>query len=423
MPFKKPPRKIFDILPPERYQKELPERKEIIERRFPLPHFPFKKGLLIILLILFIAGFLFYLIFQRATITIWPEAQKVSFKEKIIVDKNVEEYDFLNKTIAGKPLEVEKVVFQEFSSSGKVLKETKAEGIIQVYNGYSTSSQVLVAKTRFVSADGKLFRSLERVTIPGGRYEKGELQPGYLDIKVRADRPGPEYNIRPSTFSIPGFAGTPRYTAFYGKSFQPMAGGFVGEVPQITQKDLEEAERILKERWLEEVESSLKVKVSEEFVLLEEAVRKEMAASIFSAKAEEEGDSFSGEIKGSLKALIFKKSDLQVFIKDFILSEIDQDQKLKEDSLEMTFFPETINLEEGEIILNLDFSATIYSEIKEETLKKELAGKSLAEAKTFLEADAKIVKSEVDLWPFWLKNLPKDLEKIKIGLRIDPHTK
>ncbi|MEK6555804.1 MAG: hypothetical protein AABZ31_11215, partial [Bdellovibrionota bacterium] len=41
------------------------------------------------------------------------------------------------------------------SSSGKTIQEARAKGVIQVYNAYSTEDQVLIANTRFISADGK----------------------------------------------------------------------------------------------------------------------------------------------------------------------------------------------------------------------------------------------------------------------------
>lgn len=415
------PRKIFDILPPEKYEEKPAEKKEVGERkiRFFLLT-PFKRKILIIFSILLIVVALsFYFVFQKTIISIWPETQKPSFKEQIVVDKNFKEYDFLAKIIPGEFFEEEKIISEEFSSTGKISKETKAEGIIRVYNAYSTTSQTLVKNTRFVSADGKLFRSLEQVTIPGGTYEGRTLQPGFLDIKVQAAEVGPEYNIGPSTLSIPGLAGTPKYAAFYGKSFQSMSGGFKGEGFQITQKDLENGEKILKENLTEVLKFSPKNKFSEEYILLERASKIETFAPIFSGKAGDEGEKFTGQIKGIFKALLFKKADLEKIVKDFVLAKIAQDQNFKEGSLNINYLPETIDLEGGKIILNLDFSATIYAKFDTEGLKRELAGKSRSEALLILEENSKITKFELNTSSFWLKKVPANPDKIKIELIVD----
>ncbi|GAI28904.1 unnamed protein product, partial [marine sediment metagenome] len=240
-------KKIFDILPPKEFEKkkveEFPLEKEY-QPQFKKPEFKIKKSSFFIPFVLILIGIFCYLTLSKAEIEIWPESEVLTFETKLTIDKTAENVDFSNKVILGKIFEAEKTITEEFSSSGTVLKEKKAEGVIRVYNAYSTSPQVLIARTRFVSDGGKLFRTPTKITIPGGHYENGKFVPGYLDVQVKADQPGLEYNIDPSTFSIPGFAGTARYTKFYGKSFQAMTGGFSEEVPQVTQEDLDQAQKI-----------------------------------------------------------------------------------------------------------------------------------------------------------------------------------
>ena len=273
------PKKIFDILPPEEKKNQgtqkprpWPEKKEeaekkekeevgvvlmdeVLKLKEEQRHFPtrksFKKkqfilrtGILFLFLLLFISG-LGYVFFSKTKIEIWPQMEAFSLKETIVVDPSLTEADFESKIFPGKVFENKKSASKEFSSSGTMIKEKRARGVIRVFNAHSVSPQPLLVNTRFVSADGKLFRSEKRVVIPGGRYEGGKLVPGHLDIMVKAAEPGAEYNIGPSVFSIPGFAGTAKYTTFYAESYEPMSGGFRGEVPQVTQEDLDSARNTL----------------------------------------------------------------------------------------------------------------------------------------------------------------------------------
>jgi hypothetical protein len=426
-------KKIIDILPPKEIEKkevkEIPPEKEespLIKIKKPEIRVPLagKKGLSLGLIILIFAFIVCYFTLSRAEIEIWPETQTLTLKTKVTIDKEAEKPNFLTKVIPGNFLEKEKTITKNFPATGKTLKEKKAEGSIRVYNEYSTYSQVLVATTRFVSAEGKLFRTLERVIIPGGHYEGGKFIPGEIDIKVVADQAGPDYNIDPSTFSIPGFAGTDRYTKFYAKSFQPMTGGFSEEVSQVTKEDLARAEEVLIEKAKEESEVALKddlesEKFSIEFYYLEKAIQTEILETFSLAKAGDEAENFNFQVKAKSKTLIFKKEDIKNFVKEFISPQVPEEKELYEESLKVDFLPETINLASGKIILSLEISAKIYSDINIPALKENLKGKSLAETKIFLEHQPEIIKVRVEFWPFWVKKVPEDTEKIEFKLRVD----
>jgi len=425
------PDKFFDILPPKT---QLSPRPEILPPKPVKKKIPKRKKsliLVVVLVILILTGFFSYFALSRAQIEIWPETQTLNFKEKIEINSQKTQPDFSAKIFPGKIFEVEKELSQEFPATGETLKTAKAQGQIRAYNAYSDSSQVLIANTRFISAEGKLFRSLENVTIPGGVYdEKGKLTPGFLDIKVVAAEPGEEYNIGPSTFSIPGFAGTPRYTAFYGKSFSAMTGGFKGEASQVTQEDLDKAKDVLSNKLFEEGKTVLKNKISPEFVLLNEAISQEIIEATSSLQAGAEAQNFNFRVKIRLKSLAFKKSDLENFARGFILAKLPQDEffseedfwlkkKIQEESLKINYVFSSIDWKEEKIILNLEISAKIYPSLNETTFKKALFGKSLKETQILLADQPQIKKSEVKFWPFWVKKVPQKEEKIEIKLNLE----
>ncbi len=383
-----------------------------------------KKGLFFSLFVLILIGIFCYFTLSKAEVGIWPETKILNSKTRLTIDKRISSPDFSANIIPGKIFEKEKTVAKVFSASGKLLKEKKAEGIVRAYNSYSTSPQVLLAKTRFVSVEGKVFRTLTQTTIPGGRYEKGKLVPGEIDIKVAADQPGPEYNIGPSTFSIPGFAGTDRYTKFYAKSSQAMTGGLREEVARVTKEDLSRAEELLVKQAKKECEDSLKdesksEKISSEFYFLEDTIQTEILERFSPARPEDELKEFNFQVKAKSQALLFKKEDLKNFAKESILSQVPEGKKLHEESLKIDYSGETIDFGSGKIILSLDISAKTYSDIDTSSLKNSLLGKSLTESKIFLENQPGIAKVDVKFWPFWVRKSPQDPEKVEIRLNID----
>jgi len=424
-------KKVTDIIARERKEKTLKivspakSKKQRKKQKTKIsPPTTGKKFLIFGTIVLVLVLVACYFTLSKAKIEVWPITNELNLTTKITIDTSVENPDFSAKIIPGQFFNKQKTIAEVFPATGKVLKEEKAEGTLRVYNEYSTSPQVLVATTRFVSADGKLFRTPVRITIPGGRYEGGKLIPGEIDVSVVADQPGPKYNISPTTFSIPGFAGTARYTKFYAKSFQPMTGGFREEVSQITREDLESAEDNLIKEAKEGSKNALEKELQSESYSLEydfigDAIQTEVVETFSLATAGKEAIDFNFQVKAESKTIIFKEKEVENFVKQFIDNQIAEDKKIYEESLKIDYTPETINLDSGKLILSLDISAKIYSDVDLSVFKNGLKGKSLKEAEFFLENQPGISKVRVEFWPFWVRSVPEDLNKIEFKLSID----
>ncbi len=410
------PKEIIDIIPPEKIGKPkllLSKKKEL---KKPKRKIRFRKLWFFLVLILIISGFGYGFTFSRVEIEIWPKMDTFELGLEIIVDSKAKEADWSAKIIPGYFLEERNSFSQQFPASGKIIKDEKAEGVIRIYNNYSGLSQSLRANTRFMAASGEVFRTPIRVVIPGKKTEKGKEVPGYIDVKVIADQPGPEYNIESTSFSIPGLVGTALYTKFYGRSFELMTGGFKGETPQVTKEDLEKAEIAVVKRLKAEGEQILEKKaVDSGSILLKETFEQEVKATSSSAKAgvEVENFDFLAEVKSTV--LIFEEED----INKLILDQAPQGTRFYEKSLDINWKSKELNLIQGKITLDLEFSGEVYSDLDQLVLRRELKERPLLEAKEFLEKKSEISKVEIDSWPFWIKKIPRNLNKIKLKLKLD----
>ena len=376
-----------------------------------------------------VAGFLFlHFVSAKVNIEIWPKTENLNLEEGLTVDVKGGQLDLVSKVIPGKIFETEKSASQQFNSAGKALKENNAQGIVRVYNNYSLS-QTLVANTRFQPPLEKVlyFRTTRKVVIPSKSY---------VDVEVIADRPGEEYNIEPTTFSTPGLVGLPQYYSVYGKSFSQMTGGFKGQVSQVKQEDLDAAKKSLLEKIKKETRDSLIKESSKEYIFLDEGMSQEIIVASSSVPVGTEAESFNFNLRIKSKAIGFEKSNLDDFVKEVIKSKTralakGEDerssstiqnvvQKLEEQSLKIDYSVKEADLQSGKIILNLKISAKVYSDINEKTLKKALFGKSVKESRLLLESQPAITKTKLNVFPFWLKIIPENEDKIKIKLNIAP---
>lgn len=412
-------KKFFDIIPPKEISFSRSQKQEEKIRPVQKKKRFFLKSLVFcfVLLILVIISGLFF--FSKIEVEIWPETEILILEENLVIDLNVEISDFDGKIIQGKVFSSEKSASQEFFASGKVLKEEKATGVIRIYNAHSTSARTLVP-SRFVSADGKLFWSLKKIVIPGARYEKGKLVPGEIDVEVQAAEPGEDYNIGPSTFALPALAGSSLYTTIYGRSFSDMSEGFIGEVSQISQEDLERAEIALTEELKKQSREFFKTTVSKDFVLLDETISQEIIEVNSSLEAGTEAESFVFQVKIKSEGVGFKRSDLENFAKNRINSNMSEGTILQEESLEINYFllEQKID-EEAKVVLSLEIKAKVYSDIDLDELKKALLGKSLKEARIFLENLPGVTKVELKSWPFLKNKIPEDIKEVEVRLMLD----
>ncbi len=424
---RKKPKKIIDIFPPktpffEENETTASSDPFVAARAFEKKNKKWVKIFGSVFVFLIITAFSLHFIFSKAEIIIWPETERLNFKKEVrVVEEEISVPSPLKeKIIPAKILEREDTFSQEFSSTGRVLKEGRAKGFIRVYNNHSTSPQVLVANTRFVSGDGKLFRSIKRERIPGQKWERGRLVAGFIDIEVIAAEAGQEYNIGPSNFSIPGLAGTPLFFALHGQSFQPMEGGFRKKVAQVTSQDLKEAENILTEKSKQKSKESLKLEIPSGLSLLNQAISQEIISSSFSKKAGQEAESFTSEVKIKTKGLAFQKAELEKFIQKHIEENLPADKLFLKESLNFNSTLKSVNFVENEMILSLEVGGKIFPVIDKNFIKKESIGKSIQDMKLFLKEQPEINKIEIKTFPFWLQRIPADFERIKISLKFDP---
>jgi len=197
--------KFLDILPPHKIDTRGLKitKKPRKQRRFSRN----KKAIFLFMgLILIFGAGLFYLKNQKIEVKIWPATQAIEAEREITLREGVLP-DFASLILPAVILETEDEETQKFSAS-YVAQAKKAEGIIRVYNAHSTTPLSLTAQTRFLSEGGKLFRTPQRIIIPGKERRGGRWVPGQLDVRVVAAEPGENYNIGPSKFSLPGLAGT-----------------------------------------------------------------------------------------------------------------------------------------------------------------------------------------------------------------------
>ena len=403
-------KKVWDIIPPKDF-KEVNNLKNLNQKEQKLnPSFIKFKWAPFLLFMVLIVGLFVTFKMSKSEISIWPLTKTINLSSNFRVVVNALDVDYSESVIPGQIFEEEKIVSEDFPSTGSILQ--KAEGVIRLYNAYTTMSEVWLSGTRFVSEDGVFFKSKDSISVPGAEIQDGEKIPSYIDVPVIAAEAGEEYNIDPSSFSIYVYRGTDKYTKFYGTSFEKMQGG--GELAQITENDLKSAESVLREKTKEEVEKSLRDKITNDFVVIDDVFDTDILESFSSKEVGDILSSFGFTVKGRSKTISFKIVDAKNLIESFILSQIPDGEAIYSEDLDINYQLDSIDWDNGELMISFDIVFETYPEINLDFLKEELRDKSSGETRFLLENQSEIIRAEIKFWPFWVKNIPNDKNRIEI---------
>jgi hypothetical protein len=276
-----------------------------------------------------------------------------------------------------------------------------------------------VATTRFQSPEGKIFRIDRNIIVPGAEIEEGKIVPSSIEVEVIADQPGTDYNIGPTNFTIPGFKGTPKYASFYAKSKTEMAGGFTGKVKVVLAEDLERAEEDLTEELKNEVNQTIQEQIPTDLKLVEGGL-KEKITKVSTVEEGTEADNFTIEIKAIVRALLFKEEDLKSLADLNLISQIRENKMPLPETQQINYEEPVIDWTKGEVTFNLHINEGVVWQIDTAALKKDLAGQSEVEVRSYLANRSEIEKAKVTFWPFWVKRIP--LQEKKIEIEVYPST-
>lgn len=422
-------RRQFSDIIPTRYTKEVAAEREVNTRKLaesvkqsPASRFDAARKKIkgktrrFVVVAGVAAGFLLLAFVANATlpkadIGIVRKKSDWAYKDSVKASK-LGSVDAATATVPAQVFTAKKSLQLSFPASGKKFVERKAGGSMTIYNAYSSDPQPLVATTRFLAPDGKIFRLSKGITVPGAKIVEGKIIPSSLDAAVIADQAGADYNIGPvNYFSIPGFKGSPKYQAFYGESKKPMTGGFIGEVAFPTDQDVKKAKTEIAKKIEEEIKKELAGQIpgdfktidrASEFVLLDQKVITEVDSS----------SNFSVLAEASLTVVVFKEAEVISMLAEKMRRELGDDYEFK--TADISYGQARSDFKAGKISFPVDAKTQVAKQVDIEDLKTKVKGKSEAELKTLIYALPDLQSATIKLWPFWVTRVPSEESRILI---------
>jgi hypothetical protein len=287
-----------------------------------------------------------------------------------------------------------------YSPKALVTMEDYAQGEVIIVNN-SNQNQILVKNTRLLSPENLLFRLTERIVIPANQKKKA---------LVRADKPGPTYEIGPTKFIFPGLSPLLR-EKIYAESREPMTGG-LKKAGIVTQEDINNAVTELKNKLQKQALENLEKKFNNKNIKI--AFHSEILDQNINAKPNEERDNFTVELTLKTVAAAIPEIEFLQKINEKIKNQIPSDQKLVSiDQSSFAYRLKSYDLENQKVNLEIYLKVkTILSEKSDLLAKNFFTNKTREEIKTYLKNIEDIKEVKIIFSPFFLKKSPSNEKKI-----------
>lgn len=287
---------------------------------------------------------------------------------------------------------------------------SSASGTITIYNTQA-QTQKLVTNTRFATASGLIFRIHSAVSIPGGTSTK----PGSITAKVFADKVGDLYNIAPTSFTIPGFAGTPQASQVYARSSTAMAGGSSGSVPVVDSTVEGKAREALKTALGPDLEASIQTKIPAGYVLI--------PGSTFTTYQElvSAPSSTTGQVdvkeQGTITAIVFPNAALAKAIASSVTGLSYQGEPItlaSTNNLLLATGNGVPDPDDQSFSFTISGTASLIYTVDPVHIAAAVAGETRSAAEVALTNYPEVKRAVIILRPFWRQTFPQDPSAISV---------
>ena len=347
----------------------------------------------------------FYFSFIKVDISLTTNQERIN--SNLIFDVIDEEKNEI------KPGSVGGIVKEMDISESKDYKPVTSEvigeeviGKAVIHNNYA-KNQPLVASTRLMSADNKLYRIKNTVNIPAG---------GSAEVEIYADTPSEFMVVGPPKFTIPGlWAGL--QDQIYAENAEPtvyqkQVKGVIG------QADIDEAVKDLRNAVLEKAKiETEELGYDQEFYTLDEnSVSIEM-----DGKVGEEKESFKAEIKAKVIAVMFDGNSAKGLAQEKINSNISGDKEISQlDADDIVYSLNNYDLSQGIATMNASFDGKVVLKGDAEILEKnKIVGLTKDQLEQYLGSLPEISGYEVKFWPSFIDKVPNliNVDRIKVEIQ------
>ncbi len=359
-----------------------------------------------IFLTIILLGVIFYFSFVKVSIVLIPNQERIT--NNLIFDV----YDKgINSKISGAAIkgivkEIELNYEDVYPTTGENVIGEEVIGKAIIVNNYY-KNQPLVATTRLLTPDNKLFRIKETVNVPAG---------GEVEVEIYADEPSEDMVIGPTKFIIPGlWAGL--QDKIYAISKEPTQ--YKQKVKKYVQDvDIENAARDLKQKLLSKAKKEISSSYQEYDQLIYDIDEDSVVVDI-DAKKGDEVDEFSAKIKAKVILVGFKNKEAAHLAKQKFISSLPSNKELIEfDDNNIIYSLSSCDCDSGVASINAVFEGRVSLKDNVDIVDvNKILGLNKEQLEAYLSSLPDIAGFEIKFYPSFIKTVPNLVDRVHIEIK------
>ncbi len=360
-----------------------------------------------LILVGFLAAVVIYFSFAKLTIFITPQVEAMNDVLFLRVNSDDQPTEArivdVREQISGSINELELFVEKTYLATGEEFLGEEVSGRVTIINN-NNKDQALVATTRLLTPDGKLFRIKEGVSVPAG---------GRVEVEVYADKVSADMAISPTRFTIPGL-----WVGLQDKIYAESKEAF--DYKQKVQKYIKASDIQL----ANSEASSLLLNKARELKPLrtQDGLLYQIIDPLeikISAKSGDKQDSFTMEAKAQVVIVSFSKEEVERLAKAKLNLLIPDDKELLQIKPEnISYVLEAFNDQDQTATIKASFSGLMILKGNAEVIDREKLKQLTADQiSTYLKDFPEIGEYELNFQPSFIKRAPYLVDRIEIKIK------
>lgn len=310
--------------------------------------------------------------------------------------------------------ELAKEVSVEFSATGKKNVGEKATGVVVFSN--SSSSSVTISAGTILKNSGLSYTLNSSVTVPGatlGWSCPGYKCPGSASGSITASEGGAQYNAATGSMSI-------SVDDISASLRSATSGGTDKTATVVTASDIESAKSKLGEKKIDGLKEQLLSSFGDSATVITESYVENRSDPNSSVAVDGEATG-AVTLKSTItaSALAIDKNELKNFVEAKLKEEISgkKSQRIYDNGVSKVAFSQFSKAHNTQTV-RLTTNGKVGPDIKEANVKDQAKGKSYGEVQSAIESIEGVEDVDVKFSPFWVKSVPKDINKINVEFKI-----
>jgi hypothetical protein len=328
------------------------------------------------------------------------------------------------KILAGTNVKNTLEVTKEGDTTGTKLTGEKATGKIKIFNKTDSEKEFKKGQVIVFEDDDKEFEFTtdDEVTVPASSEDlvTHVITPGVAEVDATASVVGAAYNIDSGeTMSVDGY----KKADFSASSSEEFSGGKSESKKIVAEADIKTVSTSIDSEITSQSGQALASKISNSQALIAQSAKSTLIKETPNHKVGDEADKVSVTRIVEVEGLVYMKDELDrlldSLVKEFVPQGYVLSSKDRQINVEVLGSSSNSVLTSTEADIQVTLKTFVVPDISEENIKKDLAGKSTAEAEKILGSIQNIKTYEFNLnrgfIPFF-NTVPKKLEKIKVEI-------